>query len=136
MNRKNIEVSGAIIIQDSKIFCAQRNNHGSLPLKWEFPGGKVEAAETHHTALQRELIEELEIEVEMNEDIYMSVSHEYDFGTVHLTTIVCHLKGEVPLLKEHHDSKWLPAEELNTLDWAPADIPIIEKLSKENLEDL
>lgn len=136
MHRKNIEVSGAIIIQNNKIFCAQRNSHGSLPLKWEFPGGKVEEGESHHTALNRELIEELEIEVDMNEDIYMKVSHDYDFGTVHLTTIVCYLKGESPLLKEHHDSKWLPVEDLDKLDWAPADIPIIEKLSTENLEAL
>lgn len=136
MDLPTIHVIGAIIIKDDKVFCAQRNEHASLPLKWEFPGGKVEANESLHHALQRELMEELGIHVAMNEDIYLEVSHTYDFATIKLTTIICRLQEQVPVLKEHINAKWLRLEDLLTLDWAPADIPIVEKLMTENIEDL
>ncbi len=136
MKTSIIHVSGAIIIHDNKIFCTQRNETGILPLKWEFPGGKIEPGETPHQALQRELIEELDLTVNMYNDIYMEVRHEYDFGIVNLSTIICRLNNTKPILKEHHNAKWVLPNELLMLDWAPADIPIVNQLAQESLEAL
>lgn len=131
--KKNIDVVGAILIKDSKILCAQRGGEKSLPYLWEFPGGKIEKGETPQKALQRELKEELKIEVTVENDIYDKVSYEYDFGIVNLTTIICHLKEGEPVLTEHVDIKWLEPKEIKSLEWAPADIPTVEKLSKIKL---
>lgn len=127
--KKNIYVTGAVIIEQGKIFCAQRNQNTSLPLMWEFPGGKIEEGETKEKSLIREIREELHCDIKVIEEIEHTV-YEYDFGIVHLTTFLCELISGQPKLVEHHDSKWLKIEELNSLDWAPADIPTIEKVMK------
>lgn len=125
---KIIKVVGAILVKNGLIFCVQRGPGKSLAYNWEFPGGKIEKDETMHQALQRELIEELSIEVELEEKIFESVLHEYDFATIHLTTFIGHIiKGE-PELTEHIDMKWLDPKDLLSLNWAPADIPIVRKL--------
>lgn len=130
--KKNIHVVGAVIVENNKILCAQRGTTKSLPLKWEFPGGKIEEGETAQDALRREIDEEMECSVEIGEKVDYTV-HEYDFGIVHLTTFYCNLLEGEPVLTEHVAFKWLPTNELDTLDWAPADIPAIEKLSKVTL---
>ncbi|MBS4197094.1 (deoxy)nucleoside triphosphate pyrophosphohydrolase [Lederbergia citri] len=126
--KKDIHVVGAVIIDNGKILCAQRNPHKALPLKWEFPGGKIEEDETPQEALKREINEEMLCTIEVGEQIEHTV-YEYDFGIVHLTTYFCKLIEGKPKLTEHVAIKWLPLEELQTLDWAPADIPTIEKLA-------
>ncbi len=130
--KKNIHVVGAVIVEDNKILCAQRGSPESLAYKWEFPGGKIEADETPQQALRREIDEEMECSIEIGEEVDHTV-YEYDFGIVHLTTFYCTLLEGRPTLTEHIALKWLPSHELNTLDWAPADIPAIEKLSKVKL---
>lgn len=127
--KKNIYVVGAVIIEEDKILCAQRGADMSLPLLWEFPGGKVESGETPKEALQREIQEEMLCEIEVKEQVEHTI-YEYDFGIVHLTTFECSLIEGRPVLTEHEDMKWLARHELPLLDWAPADIPAIEKLSK------
>ncbi|WP_409304166.1 (deoxy)nucleoside triphosphate pyrophosphohydrolase [Peribacillus sp. SCS-155] len=126
--KKNIHVVGAVIVEDEKILCAQRGASKVLSFKWEFPGGKIEEGETPQEALQREIQEEMRCRVEIGEQIEHTV-YEYDFGIVHLTTFYSRLIEGTPVLTEHAAIKWLPVEELSTLDWAPADIPAIEKLS-------
>ena len=126
--KKNIHVVGAVIIENDKILCAQRGPSKSLPLKWEFPGGKIEAGETPQKALRREILEEMQCKVEIGDQVEHTV-YEYDFGIVHLTTYYCKLIGVRPVLTEHVSIKWLAPDELKSLDWAPADIPAIEKLS-------
>ena len=128
--KKNIHVVGAVIIENDKILCAQRGPSKSLPLKWEFPGGKIEAGETPQDALQREIKEEMQCKVEIGDQVEHTV-YEYDFAIVQLTTYYCKLVEGKPILTEHASIKWLSPDQLESLDWAPADIPTIEKLSKE-----
>lgn len=125
---KKINVVGAILIENGKILCAQRGEGKSLAYLWEFPGGKIETGETPQEALIRELQEELMIEVEVQSEKFEETSYQYDFGLVTLTTFICFLKKGSPQLTEHIAVEWLAPKELNTLEWAPADIPAVEKL--------
>ena len=127
--KKNIHVVGAIIVKNGRVLCAQRGPDKSLPLLWEFPGGKIEPGETHADALKREIKEELHCDIEVYDKVEHTV-HTYDFGIVHLTTYVSRIIGGEIVLTEHQQTKWLAPDELFTLDWAPADIPAIEKLSE------
>lgn len=128
--KKQIHVVGAVIVQDNKILCAQRGADQSLPLMWEFPGGKIQVGETPKEAIKREILEELKCEIEVGDQIENTV-YEYDFGIVHLTTYYCELTAGTPLLTEHASIQWLPALQLDSLDWAPADIPAVEKIMKQ-----
>ncbi len=126
--KKNIYVVGAVIVEKGKILCAQRGPSKSLPLMWEFPGGKIEDGESPQEALKREIDEEMNCKVDIGDQIEHTV-YEYDFGIVHLTTFFCTLREGRPSLTEHIDIKWLEPNELHTLEWAPADIPAINKIS-------
>lgn len=125
--KKHIHVVGAVIIEDGKILCAQRGATKTLSYKWEFPGGKIEEGETPQAALKREIDEEMDCVIEIGEAIETTV-YEYDFGFVHLTTFYCHLISGKPTLTEHVAISWLSPHELMSLDWAPADIPAVEKI--------
>ncbi|MBL1230242.1 (deoxy)nucleoside triphosphate pyrophosphohydrolase [Enterococcus sp. BWB1-3] len=127
--KKEIHVVGAVIEKDGLILCAQRGADKSLGGLWEFPGGKIEPEETPQQALEREIQEELLCEILIKNKI-VTTRHEYDFGIVELTTFFCELlKGE-PKLTEHKSIKWLTISQLETLEWAPADIPTIDELVK------
>ena len=129
---KPIQVVAAVIIRDDKTLCVQRGKHirDYVSLKWEFPGGKIELGENREQALRREIREELDVEIE-NLEYFMTVEYTYpDFHLV-MYAYTCSIgKGE-PVLKEHVALKWLRVEELDQLDWAAADIPIVEKLMSE-----
>jgi 8-oxo-dGTP diphosphatase len=125
--KKNIYVVGAVIIENEKVLCAQRGKKKTLPLKWEFPGGKIEENETPQEALKREINEEMQCKIEIGDLIEQTV-YDYDFGIVHLSTFMCKLIEGKPVLTEHVSIKWLHPNELLNLDWAPADLPTIKKL--------
>lgn len=130
---KEIYVVGAIIKSRGKILCAQRSKTMTLAEYWEFPGGKIEENETNKEALKREIKEELKVDINVAEELFKKTTYVYDFGRVHLATYICdHLEG-TPILTEHRAIKWLKIEELKNVDWAPADIPIVEKLMKEGI---
>jgi len=131
---KQIEVVAAVILAGKTVFCAQRNGKGEVAFKWEFPGGKVEAGETHKDALMREIEEELGASIDV-ESFFMTVRHQY--VTFHLT-MHCYkatLKSASIRLNEHLDSRWLNANELFEMDWAPADLPVVEKVRELLLEN-
>lgn len=127
--KKHIHVVGAVIIENEKILCAQRGASKALSYMWEFPGGKIEDGETPQSALKREIDEEMNCTIEIGEAIETTV-HEYDFGFVHLTTFYCNLLKGTPTLTEHVSIQWLPANELMSLEWAPADIPAVKKIQE------
>ncbi|MGE9809240.1 MULTISPECIES: (deoxy)nucleoside triphosphate pyrophosphohydrolase [unclassified Janibacter] len=126
--QKQISVVGAVIVRDGLILCAERGPQGSLGGKWEFPGGKIEPGETARAALAREIDEELECQITVG-DLITTTTHDYDFGTVTLTTFWCELVAGEPVLTEHASVRWLAAGDLSELDWAPADIPAVQLVS-------
>lgn len=128
--KKQIEVVGAIIFNDDKVLCAQRNEIMSLPLMWEFPGGKIEKGESEIEALKREISEEMLCDLEVGDKV-TSTSYEYDFGIVNLHTYKCKLKERMPTLTEHKSIQWLDVKDLETLEWAPADIPAVKIIVDE-----
>lgn len=113
--RKIINVVGAAIVTNGTVLCAQRGPGKSLAGYWEFPGGKIEPHETARQALHREIEEELLCEVEVAEEVCTS-EYAYDFGTVRLTTFVCHLIAGTPHLTEHTDIRWLNPADMPTLN--------------------
>lgn len=126
---KKIEVVAAVIVNEDKILCVQRGpaKFDYISKKWEFPGGKVEGDESNIEAIQREIREELQIEITVK-DFLMTVDHVYpDFELV-MHSFVCSANTTDLTLTEHIDFKWLEKTNLNGLDWAEADLPIVEKL--------
>lgn len=131
---KRYEVVAAIIIYEDKVLCMQRDKgkYEYMAYKYEFPGGKIEEGETRAKALQRELIEEMALEVDIkDEDYYMSVDHDYPDFSITMHSFICRVESQAFVRKEHVDHKWLTRQELMSLDWAPADLPIVKRLQEE-----
>ncbi|WP_432370001.1 (deoxy)nucleoside triphosphate pyrophosphohydrolase [Staphylococcus chromogenes] len=129
--KKQIAVVGAIIFDDHKVLCAQRSEKMSLPLMWEFPGGKIEKGESDIEALKREIREEMKCDLEVGEKV-TTTTYEYDFAIIQLTTYRCQLKSQLPTLTEHKAIQWLDKKDLKSLTWAPADIPAVEIIVSED----
>jgi 8-oxo-dGTP diphosphatase len=126
-----IDVTCAIIVEGNKILVTQRSEKMSLPLKWEFPGGKIEENETAENCILREIKEELNIEIKLITRLE-SKYFEYPSFSINLTPFISkYLSGEINLV-EHKDFKWLTKEELISLDWAAADMPILQEFLKLN----
>ena len=118
-------VTCAIIFNSqNQVLVTQRSSAMPLPLKWEFPGGKIEAGETAEACLIREIKEELDINVEIVGKLG-SNDHNYGDKVIRLIPFTCTwLSGEIHL-KEHADYKWLDAKDLLDLDWAEADVAVV-----------
>lgn len=129
--KKQITVVGAIIFDNHKVLCAQRSEKMSLPLMWEFPGGKIEQGESDIEALKREIREEMKCDLEVGKKV-TTTTYEYDFAIIQLTTYRCQLKSQLPTLTEHKAIQWLDKKDLKSLTWAPADIPAVEIIVSED----
>jgi 8-oxo-dGTP diphosphatase len=131
---KTIRVVAAVIkTSDDKaepiIFATQRG-YGEFKGGWEFPGGKIEAGETPQEALKREIKEELDTEISVGEFID---TIEYDYPTFHLSMdcFWCQIVSGDLVLKEHEAAKWLTKEKLDSVDWLPADVTLIDKIKEK-----
>ena len=131
---KTIRVVAAVIkavnkTGESIIFVTQRG-YGEFKGGWEFPGGKIEKGETPQEALKREIMEELDTEIEVGEYID---TIEYDYPAFHLSMdcFWCEIVSGNLVLKEHEAARWLTKKQLNDVKWLPADVTLIEKIGKE-----
>ena len=128
---KTVKVVAAIIKAvnengETIIFATQRG-YGDFKGGWEFPGGKIESGETPQEALKREIIEELDTDVSVGE---LMDTVEYDYPQFHLSMdcFWCQIVRGNLVLKEHEAARWLTKDELNNVEWLPADITLIEKI--------
>jgi 8-oxo-dGTP diphosphatase len=124
MSKKTIRVACAIIERDGKVLAVQRSERMTLPLKWEFPGGKIKQGESPEQCVVREVSEELSLLVTAGRSL-PSVSHDYPDFSVTLYPLICAIVSGELTLHEHKALLWLSSHELRSLDWAAADFPII-----------
>ena len=124
---KTVKVVAAVTRRGNQIFATQRG-YGEFKGGWEFPGGKVEPGETPQEALVREILEELDAHIHVGSLIR---TVEYDYPSFHLSMdcFWCEPTGDHVILKEHEAAKWLCAEELDDVDWLPADLLLIDEIS-------
>ncbi len=127
--KPHYNVVAAVIFKDGKFLCARKGQtrYPYTTLKWEFPGGKIEAGETPQQALQRELVEEMDYRIKAGRHL-TTVNHEYPDFSITLSAYLCTPLSTDFKLKEHTAYRWLPKEDLATLDWADADAAIISLL--------
>ena len=124
-----IPVTCAVIHFGTKVLAVQRSAQMKLPLKWEFPGGKIEAGESDIDCVKREVLEELNIHIEVKKRL-TPVIHTYPDFKINLIPFVAdYVSGDLKL-NEHADYVLLERDELSNLDWAEADIPIVEEYLK------
>lgn len=124
---KSIEVVAAIIKDGDKVLATKRG-YGEFINMWEFPGGKIESGETHEESLIREIKEELDASINIDD---FALTIDYTYPTFHLTMhcYICSLKDGDFTLLEHKDAKWLKKEDFNKINWLPADIEAINFLN-------
>lgn len=125
---KQIEVVAAIIIKGNEVFATQRG-YGEFKDWWEFPGGKIEIGECPQEALKREIKEELNADISVGE---LLNTIEWDYPTFHLTMhcFICTLESKSLHLNEHEASAWLTKETLDSVQWLPADLVLLDKISE------
>lgn len=128
-NKREVFVVAGAIMKNGKVFSAQRGNKGKTAYKWEFPGGKIEPGESPEHALARELQEELSINVEVHE-LITAIVDEYEDVILHIDTYRCTLISGTPTLSEHIALQWSNKEELDELEFSPADAPTLKKIKE------
>lgn len=128
-SKREVFVVAGAIVKDGKVFAAQRGNKGKTAYKWEFPGGKIEPGETPEHALARELQEELSLNIEVHE-LITAIVDEYEDVILHIDTYRCTLISGAPTLSEHIAMQWSNKEELDKLEFSPADAPTLKKIKE------
>ena len=131
---KHYRVVGAIIEYRGRVLCMQRpkGKFHSTDFKWEFPGGKIEPCETGPQALMRELSEEMDLHVSISEnDYFASVHHVYPEFELSMDCYLVRIASPEFIRREHIDHRWLFPADMPALDWAEADWPVVEKITRE-----
>ncbi len=129
---KTIDVVAAIIVKDRQILATQRG-YGEFEGGWEFPGGKVEAGETPEEAIVREIREELDATIAVD-DFLVQVEHDYPTFHLSMKCFLCSLDDSGFQLLEHHAAKWLDMAHIDTVEWLPADIQVVNALKARFLK--
>lgn len=129
---KTLNVVAAIIHKDNKILATKRG-YGEFINQWEFPGGKIEENETKEEALIREIKEELNVEIEIT-NFALDLEYQYPTFYLKMSCYDCTIKSGTPKLLEHNDARWLSRDELDDVNWIPADIAAVDYL-KETMVD-
>lgn len=117
-------VVAAVLVDGDRVLVARRPAHKRQGGLWELPGGKVDPGESDAAALVRELREELDVDVAPSAQLAVS-RHTYEHGTIELVAVACSLRSGTPRAVEHAELRWARADELDALDWAPADVPLL-----------
>lgn len=132
MERKHYNVVAAVIEVDGKVLCMQRgvSRYDYTSHHWEFPGGKIELGETPEQAVHRELLEEMDFDVEVHE-LLATVTHDYPDFTITLAAYRCTATTTAFTIREHVASRWLPWDKLKTLPWCAADEKLISLFPQE-----
>ena len=131
---KTVKVVAAIIRDGNKVFATQRG-YGDYKDGWEFPGGKVEPGETAQQALVREIKEELDTDIAVGD--YLTTI-EYDYPTFHLSMqcFWCRIVDGTPVLKEHEAARWLDVDHIDSVEWLPADLTIIDLIKNKMVDQV
>ena len=128
---KTYHVVAAIIKQDDKIFATQRG-YGDYKDGWEFPGGKIESGETPEQALIREIQEELAMTIEVDRHI-VDVAYDYPQFHLEMGCFLCSIADGTPCLLEHEAAKWLSSADIDSVDWLPADVLVVDALKRQGV---
>lgn len=133
---KTVKVVAAIVVKkedEEELIYATQRGYGDFKDGWEFPGGKVEPGESPEDALVREIREELAIQISIDKHFH---TVEYDYPSFHLSMdcYICHIEKGNPVLTEHEAAKWLNVKDIDSLDWLPADVEVVNKLIKTRSE--
>jgi 8-oxo-dGTP diphosphatase len=133
---KTIEVVAAVIQHQNKILAVQRGpaKYAYISEKWEFPGGKMEAGETEEQTIIREIREELDMQIAVKAKL-LTVKHTYPDFHLTMHTYMCETKQSEPTLTEHLAFRWLSMDELEEMDWADADVPVVEVLKQTVIDE-
>lgn len=131
--KDTVKVTAAILMKDDRILIAKRGFRSKLANKWEFAGGKVENDETPQECLKRELKEEFNIEVSVGRYLGVSIYH-YEHASIELLAYRTYWEGGSITLRDHDEFRWVSVDELKEYDFAPADLPFVERLRRGEIE--
>lgn len=127
--RKVVNVVAALIESKDHILATQRG-YGEFKDGWEFPGGKIETGESSQQALQREIKEELEVEISVG-DMLAVIEHDYPKFHLSMQCFICSISSGELILKEHEAARWLTWDQLDSVDWLPADVKAVEAYKRK-----